>query len=178
MPPRVGSRWRSPRFSPPTDALARLRTLATRVPGPVAFLASALVMLAGPFALGALFPDGPIPATPDAAMNAAPLGVLLIVWAVVPPLEALFWSAFFIEAADAVARRPLVGAALGTLGYGVLYHAKLGALAIAGAAWIALVGSACYLVARQRSRWLALLWATGLRWIFTGIGILSYRGVF
>ena len=158
-------------------AVVEVRHWLSKLPWPVAFILSAAAMLAGPVLLSIGAVDPPQVQAADGAMKAAPAWLLLLVGALVPALEAIVWCMGFIEGAHFVARRPALGALLGAMAYGVAYHHAYDLRTIAAATWVAAVINVSYLALREQSRGKALLWAIGLRWVFAGLGVLSYRGI-
>ena len=81
-------------------------------------------------------------------------------------MEALVFTVGAIEAAARFVRMPLLGAAAGVLGYGVVYHWSHGLSGIILATWIALVLNASYLVLRERSIRTAILSTAGQKLAF------------
>jgi len=81
-------------------------------------------------------------------------------------LEALVFTVGAIEAAAKFIRMPILGAAVGVLGYGVIYHWSHGLSGIILASWIALVLNASYVVLRERSRKTAILSTVGQKLAF------------
>lgn len=89
------------------------------------------------------------------------LGRLFVIGVPAYLMEALVFTVGAIELAAKFARRPLLGAAAGIFGYGVLYHWSHGLSGIILASWIALVLNASYIVLRARSKQTAILSTVG-----------------
>ncbi|QOY63651.1 hypothetical protein INQ40_05355 [Lysobacter sp. H21R4] len=81
-------------------------------------------------------------------------------------LEALFWTVSFVELGAKYARSALLGAALGVLGYGVVFHWSGGLVSILASSWIALVLNGSYVLLLQRSRTVAILSTVSLKVAF------------
>lgn len=88
-------------------------------------------------------------------------------------IEALFFTVVPIELAAKFVRMPLIGAAAGVLGYGVLYHWSHGLSGIILASWIAVVLNASYLLLRTRSKKTATLSTVGQKLAFLLFAALS-----
>ncbi|WP_043957309.1 hypothetical protein [Lysobacter sp. A03] len=99
-------------------------------------------------------------------LSAAPPELFLGVGIPVVILEALFWTVCFVELGAKYARSALLGAALGVLGYGVLFHWSEGLVSILASSWIALVLNGSYVLLLQRSRTVAILSTVALKIVF------------
>lgn len=88
-------------------------------------------------------------------------------------LEALVFSVAPIELATRFLHKPLVGAAVGVVGYGVVYHWPHGLAGIVLASWIALVLNSSYVVLRQRSISTAVIATLGQKLGFLLLAVLS-----
>jgi hypothetical protein len=87
--------------------------------------------------------------------------------------EALFFSVGCIELAEKVLRMPVLGAAVGVVGYGVIYHWHHGISGIILASWIATVLNASYIILRARSIKIAILSTVGQKLTFLVLAVLA-----
>ena len=72
-------------------------------------------------------------------------------------LEALFWTVTFVEFAAKLAKTPQLGAVLGIIAYGVIFHWSGGISSILISGWIILVLNVSYVELRKRSHLVAVL---------------------
>lgn len=93
----------------------------------------------------------------DAGLSDVPIGLFLAVAIPVGILEGLFWTVGCIELAARWLRSASVGAVIGIVGYGAVFHWSGGALAILVSTWIVLVLNVGYLLLRSRSRRTAVI---------------------
>jgi hypothetical protein len=86
-----------------------------------------------------------------------PLALFLGVGIPVVVLEALLWTVAFVELSAKLAKSPVIGAILGVLAYGVVFHWAGGMFSVLVSTWIALVLNGSYVLLRQRSRPVAIV---------------------
>ncbi|MGY0653056.1 hypothetical protein ACW7GZ_14595 [Luteimonas sp. A537] len=116
------------------------------------------------------------PALTDPDLAEAPLSLFLGVGILVYIFEALFWTVLFVELGAKYAKSPLLGAILGLLGYGVVFHWSGGFFSVLVSSWIALVLNSSYVLLRQRSRTVAILSTVALKVIFIlSVAFAIYR---
>lgn len=99
----------------------------------------------------------PAPAPLDAGLADVPIGLFLAVAIPVGILEGLFWTVACIELSARWLRSAAVGALLGIVGYGAVFHWSGGALSILVSTWIVLVLNVGYLRLRSQSRRAAVI---------------------
>ncbi|HEY2346922.1 MAG TPA: hypothetical protein VGH80_13775 [Xanthomonadaceae bacterium] len=142
-----------------------------RFPTWTIIVATTVVLYGGLIVLAHLIPDAHAHKPP--LLKLPSLDRIIFVGIPVYLLEALFFTAGAIEVSAKFASMPLLGAAAGVLGYGVLYHWSHGLSGIILASWIALVLNASYLVLRARSRKTAILSTVGQKLTFLLFAVLG-----
>jgi hypothetical protein len=135
-----------------------------RLPAWIVISATALLLFGGLEVADLFAPESD--ATKVKELAEAPLSLFLGVGVLVVILEALFWTVCFVEFGAKYLRSPLLGAALGVLGYGVVFHWPGGLVPIVASSWIALVLNSSYVLLRQRSRALAVVSTVTLKVAF------------
>jgi membrane protease YdiL (CAAX protease family) len=110
-------------------------------------------------------------------LRSAPLWLLGTIGLVAPVLEALVWTAAFVEGLAHAFRAPLLGAACGVLAYSVLFHWSSGGLAIVASAWLGCVLNYAYYVMRNRSRLAAFANTVALRWSFLAFAYVQIHSM-
>lgn len=99
-------------------------------------------------------------------VSEAPIGLFLGVGIPVYILESMIFTVVLVELGAKFAKSPMLGAALGIIGYGVIYHWSNGIFSILITSWIALVLNSSYILLRQRSRKIAILSTIGHKLLF------------
>lgn len=87
----------------------------------------------------------------------APIALFLGVGIIVYVFEALLWTVAFTEAGARLFKSARLGAFLGVLAYGVVFHWSGGWFSILASSWIGMVLNLSYLILRERSRKIAIL---------------------
>lgn len=130
-----------------------------RFPTWMIVVATTVVLYGGLAVAAQLVPDAHAHALP--LLKLPSLDRLFVIGVPAYVMEALVFTVGAIEVAAKFMRMPLLGAAAGILGYGVLYHWSHGLSGIILASWIALVLNASYIVLRERSKKTAILSTVG-----------------
>ena len=99
-------------------------------------------------------------------LRSAPMILFIIVGIIVYIVEAMLFTVIPIELSGKFTHFPWVGATLGIVLYGPLYHGSNGVFSVLISSWIALVLNSSYLILRQRLRKVAILSTMGLKIIF------------
>lgn len=141
-------------------------------------IATTIVLFVGLLIAGHLVPDAH---AHEQSLLKLPSPIRLMVIGIpVYVAEALVFVVAPIEAAAKFLRMPLLGAVVGILGYGVLYHWSHGLSGIVLASWIALVLCASYLVLRVRSKKTAILstvWQKLVFLLFASLSVYMFAGL-
>ena len=140
--------------------------LFDRIPSWCFFPIGLVLLSAGLSLIDAILPMPEGPDFKSELFRTTSLWILVPAAVLVPAGEGLLWTVFFTEGFARVFRAPVMGAVVGVIGYGVIFHFAGGELAIAASTWIGTVLASLYLVMRERSRWKAILNTVCLRWAF------------
>ncbi len=140
--------------------------LANRLPLWSYFPIGLVLMLGGLAAISEFAGTDALNDPKIAIIQSAPFWLLLVVAVGVPMLEALVWTAAFVEGFDYTLHAPILGAVCGVIAYSLAFHWTGGALAIVSSAWIGSVLNSAYCLMRTRSRLAALTNSVALRWGF------------
>ncbi|GAA4357078.1 hypothetical protein [Kangiella marina] len=121
-----------------------------KIPTYIVILSTAILLFGG-LAIFSLFSEAADENTLQ-EISEAPLALFLGVGIPIYILEALCFTVITIELSAKFARSTWLGAILGILAYGVLYHWSNGAFSILISSWIVLVLNSSYIILRKRSR--------------------------
>src|SRR5690554_6922365 len=142
-----------------------------RIPTWVVVLMTAILIFGG-LELAELLIDSTDEAELYVLQN-APMILFLGVGVLVYIFEAMLFTVIPIELTNKFLRSPWLGAFLGIVFYGPVYHWSNGAFSVFITIWIVLVLNSSYIILRQRSRRVAICSTIGLKIIFILYAALS-----
>ncbi|WP_337243630.1 hypothetical protein [Luteimonas sp. gir] len=125
---------------------------------------TALTLTGGLASISTLEPDQIKHASIE--IGGAPLWLFLVVGVSVYVLEAFVWTVAFTEFGARFFKHAAVGALLGVVAYGPIFHGPEGWFSILVSSWICFVLNMSYMIIRKRSRRTAILSTVAHKLVF------------